>query len=277
MGLQNFQKLLCGVRTFPWILLQNPIHDHLEYKEMVAKTKTLLWLEVQLQRLEIKLEDIIIVDLFPMLTVKWVKSHPDERKKAIDEIFALTLDFIYTFKPPVILSCQCVNFQGANVWPSLKHEAAEKLRSSIRGAENKRVSEFSHKEHVTHIVHGFHPSAMRRMPRTIPGRATRLEREVLLGRIISSLFQPYSVWRNNYMLGNRQSIKKRAINVHLRQMKNELDQIHEEGLAMGISQEPDISPTLAEWKDIDNALDEMSNQLSLTKIYVFMTSESAII
>lgn len=79
------------------------------------------------------------------------------------------------------------------------------------------------------------------------------------------------------MLGNRQSIKKRAINVHLRQMKNELDQIHEEGLAMGISQEPDISPTLAEWKDIDNALDEMSNQLSLTKIYVFMTSESAII
>ena len=270
MGFQNFQKLLCGVRTFPCILLQNPIHDHLEYKEMVAETKTLLWLEAQLQRLEIKLEDIIIVDLFPMLTDKWVKSHPYERKQAIDEMFALTLDFIYTFNPPVILSCQFVDFQGANVWASLKHEAAEKLRSSMRGAKNQRVSEFSHKDHTTHIVHGFHPSAILRMPPTIPGQVERLKREDLLGGIISSLFQPYSAWRNNnnYMLRKRQSIKKRAIKQlieHLRQTKNELDQIHEEGLVMGISQEPDISPTLAAWKDFDIALDVMSKQLSLTK------------
>ena len=62
---------------------------------------------------------------------------------------------------------------------------------------------------------------------------------------------------------------KRAIKElieHLRQTKNELDQIHEKGLAMGISQEPDISPTLAAWKDFDNALHMISKQLSLTKI-----------
>ncbi|CAI7623021.1 unnamed protein product [Penicillium palitans] len=237
-GFDNFRKLLCGVRTFPCILLQNPINDHLEYKNMVTKTTTLRWLETELQKVGIKLEDIIIIDLFPMLTDAWVKTHPDARKQAIDDMFALTLDFISTFKPPVIFSCQCLNPQDSDLWASFNDTQAEKLRSSMRGAKDRRVSEFSYKDHITHIVHGFHPSSIFRGTRTRkPGRAQRLtqderriqaqslEREQLLHEITMHLFQPYSVWQNKYMLRKRQSIKKRAIKKlieHLRQKKNEV-------------------------------------------------------
>ncbi|KAJ5687305.1 hypothetical protein N7536_009924 [Penicillium majusculum] len=177
-GFGNFRKLLCGVRTFPCILLQNPINDHLEYKSMVTKTRTLGWLETELQMVQIKLEDIIIIDLFPMLTDAWIKTHPDERKQAIDDMFTLTLDFISTFKPPVIFSFQCLNPQNSDLWASFKHEQAEKLRSSMRGAEVQRVSEFSYEDHITHIVHGFHPSSIFRGMRTrTPGRAQRLTQE----------------------------------------------------------------------------------------------------
>lgn len=290
-GFGNFRKLLCGVRTFPCILLQNPINDHLEYKSMVTKTRTLGWLETELQMVQIKLEDIIIIDLFPMLTDEWIKTHPDERKQAIDDMFTLTLDFISTFKPPVIFSCQCLNPQNSDLWVSFKHEQAEKLRSSMRGAEVQRVSEFSYEDHITHIVHGFHPSSILRGMRTrTPGRAQRLtqeerriqakslEREELLRKITNSLFKPYSIWQNKYILRKRQSIKKRAMKKlieHLRQKKNEIDQIHKEGLALGMFQELGDFPTLDEWSDFNNALDAMLNKLSLTKLQVW-TSESPI-
>ncbi|KAJ6178731.1 hypothetical protein N7519_009192 [Penicillium mononematosum] len=248
---------------------------------MVAKTNTLHWLEKELQGVGINLEDIIIMDLFPMLTDKWLDRHPDERKQAIDEMFALTLDFIHTFKPAVILSCQCLDPQSHDRWTSFKHSEARKLRSSRRGAEGQQVSEFSHEGHIIHIVHGFHPASIFRGTKTMtPGRAQRnyqaqrqaqtekLMLEALLGRIFVSLFQPYSVWQNKYMLRKRQSIKERAIKKlieHLRQKKIEIDQIHEEGLALGMFQEQDDFPTLDEWNDFSSALDAMLNKLSLTK------------
>jgi hypothetical protein len=69
----------------------------------------------------------------------------------------------------------------------------------------------------------------------------------------------------------RQSIKERPIKnliEHLRQKKIEIDQIHEEGLALGMFQEQDDFPTLDEWNDFNNALDAMLNKLSLTKPHV---------
>lgn len=216
IGFQNFQRLLCGVRNFPFVLLQNPKNDHLEFKNMVRRTKTLDWLEKVLEEVGIKLDDIIIMDMFPMLTDRWVDQHSDVRQQAIDEMFALTLDFIHEFKPPVILSCQCFNPGGfkhweSSGWASFKHKEAENLRSSMQGAIDQRVSHFLHNGHLTHIVHGFHPAAIsrvtwaRRPEQTkrsgqaqLRERAEKVMRDAQLRRIIVSLYQPYAVWHHKY-------------------------------------------------------------------------------
>ncbi|KAJ5181739.1 hypothetical protein N7449_011886 [Penicillium cf. viridicatum] len=100
---ENFQRLLCGTRNFPCILLLNPKNDHLPFDEMVEATRTLKWLENTLEEIGLRLDDVIIIDLFPMLANEWLEEHPEKRDQVIPEMFGLTLDFIRDFKLPIVL------------------------------------------------------------------------------------------------------------------------------------------------------------------------------
>ncbi|KAJ5516459.1 hypothetical protein N7527_008019 [Penicillium freii] len=73
---KNFQRLLCGTRNFPCILLLNPKNDLLPFDEMVKATRTLTWVENTLEEIGLRLDDVIIMDLFPMLTDEWVGGTP---------------------------------------------------------------------------------------------------------------------------------------------------------------------------------------------------------
>ncbi|KAE8330396.1 hypothetical protein BDV39DRAFT_202197 [Aspergillus sergii] len=67
-GFNNWKALLSGWLEFPAILLLNPSPwDHLPFDEMVDKSPTLSWLQKTLGGLQLQLDDVIILDTFPML------------------------------------------------------------------------------------------------------------------------------------------------------------------------------------------------------------------
>lgn len=72
----NFERLLCGSLDFPIFILQNPTKDNvlLSYDEMVTKTPDLQWLKECLQRHGLDLDDIIIMDLFPLINDNWMDN-----------------------------------------------------------------------------------------------------------------------------------------------------------------------------------------------------------
>lgn len=108
----------------------------------------------------LQFEDIIILELFPMLTDEWLESHPQERDEVIRELFKLTVDFIREFEPSVILSCQCFGASQYWRWGAFSDAVAAELRSSMIGAEKLTVSGFYVDNHWTHVVHGFHPAKL---------------------------------------------------------------------------------------------------------------------
>ena len=127
---------------------------------MVEATPTLTWLENTLEEIGLRLDDIIIMDLFPMLTNEWLEEHPDKRDQVIPEMFGLTLDFIREFKLPIILSCQCFRPFQHERWGSFNHDMIRKLSSSMVGAERQMVFGFHFEEHFIHCVQGFHPATL---------------------------------------------------------------------------------------------------------------------
>ncbi|CAI7572237.1 unnamed protein product [Penicillium viridicatum] len=118
---KNFQRLLCGTRNFPCILLLNPKNDLLPFDEMVKTTRTLTWVGNTLEEIGLRLDDVIIMDLFPMLTDEWLEEHPDTRDQVIPEIAECQTVFGFYFEQHFI--------QG-----------------------------FHREEHFIHCVRGFHPA-----------------------------------------------------------------------------------------------------------------------
>lgn len=190
---ENFQRLLCGIRNFPWILLQNPKNDDLDFEEMIESTPSLQWLKDSLEGNGFNIDDIIIMDLFPMLTNTWLDDHPEMRHQAIHDMSKLTLDFIDKFKPPVILSCQCFKPSVNERWFSFQQNETDWLRSSTQGAECHRVSRFCSDKHVTHVVHAFNPATLSYKEWKNDGKW-----EQLLSGIYALVFKPYARWTVKY-------------------------------------------------------------------------------
>jgi hypothetical protein len=255
-GFGNFKRLLCGIREFPCILLQNPKNDFLEFETMVRTTFTLSWIDEALKELGLNIDDIIIMDLFPMLTDEWLTNNPDKRLQAIHDMFELTLDFIHEFKLPIILSCQCFKAKGSSLWASFKHTKAGDLRSSMNSAQNKKVSRFKGKGHIAYVVHGFHPASLSYQGR----KKDNGQNEAILRDILHSLFGPYAVFRRAYetriLEGHEkyQGLMRKSIEA-LHRRATRLGDIREQGLALGLFQDYDDSKIHDDWNDLKNALD----------------------
>jgi hypothetical protein len=229
---------------------------------MARKTKTLSWIQDTLKEIGLELDDIIIIDLFPLLTDEWLDQHPNERAEYIKEMFQLTLDFIQEFKPPIILSCQCWKPTKNVRWGQFKHHDTEKLRSSMAGAKMQLVSGAYFGAHFTNVVHGFHPAKC--------GWAGEKERnglEINLRQIFRSLFNPCATWQMDYKqtleMTHTDKIHSIKMLIHtLRQRATEYDNIREEGLALGMFGNHQGSTNPEEWAVLKNALDAISRGFS---------------
>lgn len=68
-AVDNHVKLACGYTKFPVILLLNPSpgHRRLSFDYMVRACPTLSWVQGVLQELELRLDDVIILDICTLL------------------------------------------------------------------------------------------------------------------------------------------------------------------------------------------------------------------
>lgn len=160
---ENFMRLLCGCTDFPVIILPIAKRDHLPYDKMIAETPALRWLQDCLQCHGLSLDDVMILDLLPMLSEAWLnESDEDTRDNAIDDAFQLTRQLLQDLKPSIILSCRSVattcydDYKRGGVLTDLLivHPC-----SSIYTAEKQKVTELQSFP-FCHIIHGFHPDAI---------------------------------------------------------------------------------------------------------------------
>ncbi|CAG7949454.1 unnamed protein product [Penicillium nalgiovense] len=260
-GFENFQRLLCGIRDFPCILLQNPKNDELEFEEMIAETDSLYWLQEVLNNNGFNLDDIIVIDLFPMLTDTWLEEHPDESPQAIQDMFNLTLDFIHEFKLPIILSCQCFNPSRKTrktLWASFSHTKIGDLRSSMNGAEFHTVSQFSHMTHTAHVVHGFHPAHL-----SYDHCEDYIEFwNTTLRTIFHLLFGPYAKYLQRYRAAQSEIELIRSSFQALHRRVTKFDRVHEQGLALDMFENQDEPSILDDWNDLKSTLDPILKKLS---------------
>ena len=263
-GFENFKRLSCGIRDFPCILLQNPKNDLLEFETMVKRTQTLSWIDETLKKLGLNIDDIVIMDLFPMLTDNWLTNYPNKKPQAIQDMFELTLDFIHEFKLPVILSCQCFKATEPGIWASFKHTKAGDLRSSMDGARNRKVSQFNYKGHMAYVVHGFHPASQSYQKKKKDKGENVL---AILRGILHSLFVHYAEFRRAYearmLLESHKKYKgliRKSIKA-LHRKATKFGDIREQGLALGLFQDHDDSKILDDWNALKNTLDPILKNL----------------
>ncbi|KAJ5592209.1 hypothetical protein N7537_009113 [Penicillium hordei] len=263
-GFENFRRLLCGIVNFPCILFQNPKNDKLEFDKMVTETFTLDWLQVVLGDTGFKLDDIIIMELFPMLTDTWLENNHDKRLQALHDMFELTLACIHKFKLPVIVACQCFSPKDGGLYDSFWHAKLGDLRSSLNGAKNQTVSQFNYKQHIAHVVHGFHPAYG-----AYQNTEYRKNMMAILRSTFNSLFGSYAESRREYeatllLLESRYSEFIRSSIETLHGKAIEFDQIHKQGLALDLFQGHDDSNILDSWNELKSTLDLVLNKLSPT-------------
>lgn len=97
-----------GNPHFPVMLLQNPVKDHdtARFEDMVNNCKTLRWLEDVLDAQGLALNDVIILDVLPLLSDFWLSRNTHIAKKAIEDAYALTERILLVLKPRLLISCQ---------------------------------------------------------------------------------------------------------------------------------------------------------------------------
>lgn len=223
---------------------------------MVKATPTLKWLENTLEEIGLRLDDVIIIDLFPMLTNEWLEEHPEQRDQVIPEMFGLTLDFIRELKLPIVLSCQCFRPFQHERWGSFNHDMILNLSSSMPSAERQKVSGFHFEEHFIHCVRGFHPANLYR------GDYERKQK--ILRQIFHSLFEPCVPWQNE-KLEKSLHHKTKSIQIliqQLRQSAAEYDELRMRGPPPAMSQHGEGSITAGQWANPQKALNLIVQLLS---------------
>ncbi|KAK6824296.1 hypothetical protein RU639_005032 [Aspergillus parasiticus] len=193
-GFNNWRALLSGWVEFPAILLLNPSPwDHLPFDEMVDKSPTLSWLRETLGELQLQLDDVIILDTFPMLrddlrddTLS--QMGPARRDELARESFALTRASLALIQPRVLVSCQCCTRPGNDRWGFFNNdELAEQLCSSVARAQSRQVRELHLSGYQMQVVQGMHPQyVMQREP----------AQEEVLVELFAQVFRPFGMWQS---------------------------------------------------------------------------------
>lgn len=75
-ALNNFIGLTCGNPRFPMIMLQNPADSHkrLSLGEMISGCPTLKWLKDVLGEIGLKMTNIMILDVCPLLSSEYLRQ-----------------------------------------------------------------------------------------------------------------------------------------------------------------------------------------------------------
>jgi hypothetical protein len=250
----NFRDLLCGCRNIPLILLTNPKNDDLPFDDMVARTSTLSWLKKVLHLCDLTLKDVMIMDLFPMLSDNRLdaldESHRDD---IVREIFSLTVGILSDLKPSIIISCQCFARSPPARFRSFNHPLVDSLCSSIAGARGQRVLTATIGNFETRVVQAFHPAKI--------DYETGEERALLdrtLRVIFELVFTPCGKWKAKLEGDFYTMISE----VHAAASKlSAFISTHEQILVTANASRGHMETESGEWPKLKNTLAELLNTL----------------
>jgi hypothetical protein len=226
---ENFMALACGNPRFPAILLQNPSqnHDRQSFRDMMDNCQTLLWLEKVLHASGLTVNDVIILDICPLLSDQWMRENPQYKvSRAIHEAYELIESVLDSLKPKILISCQCQTKKSFTQMGRHATDFVRELASSVSAANQKSVVRLQYRAHVFHVVQGFHP-------RYFLGRtdAEAPESEDTLQALLRHLFEPCGLWKRliELLLGLEEVIcnlasEMKAPETALREFMQRIDQ-----------------------------------------------------
>ncbi|KAH0565037.1 hypothetical protein GP486_001576 [Trichoglossum hirsutum] len=158
-ALENFIKLSCGDTKFPVLLLLTPSDGHEEqsYVDMFRNSSTLRWIYHAFKDIGVNVADISILDVCPLLSQRRIRQMgPADAQTAIEEAYGLIEKLLETFKPNIVVSCQCTT-RGTRTWSRAGNSVALQLCSSVSGAKSGHVEIAQVGDHKIKVVQGFHP------------------------------------------------------------------------------------------------------------------------
>ncbi|KAE8367493.1 hypothetical protein BDV27DRAFT_123778 [Aspergillus caelatus] len=193
-GFLNWIALLSGWVEFPVILLLNPSPwDYLPFDEMLRKSPTLSWLQEILRNMGLQLDDVIILDTFPMLQDSLrddilERMGPAGRDELARESFALTRATLELIQPRVMISCQCCTKPNNKRWEFFNGDnLAQQLCSSVLRARDRRVRELDVNGHRMQVVQGMHPQYVVKRDTT---------QEKVLVELFTQVFRSFGAWQS---------------------------------------------------------------------------------
>jgi hypothetical protein len=193
-------KLACGYLKFPVIMLLNPApkHESLPFDTMVARCRTLRWIEDVLLGIGLSLADVIILDICPLLSNDRIKQLDEEgrgrKQQALSEAYDVTQKMLEMIQPSIVISCQCsTSWSG---WVAGGHVIARELCSSMKTARAREVKAVTVGDHKINVVQAYHPSGFL--------NRNRRGHQDLGGQLLKVLFQrlyiPCSNWKNQHIM-----------------------------------------------------------------------------
>ena len=165
---------------------------------MVARCRTLCWIEDVLLGVGLSLADVIILDICPLLSNDRIKQLEKEglgrKQQALSEAYNVTQKMLEMFQPSIVISCQCsTSFSN---WVPGGHVIARGLCSSMKSARAREVKAVSVGEHKINVVQAYHPSSFL--------NHNRRGHHDLGGQFLKALFQrlynPCSNWKNQHIM-----------------------------------------------------------------------------
>ncbi|KAK5069193.1 hypothetical protein LTR64_008653 [Lithohypha guttulata] len=190
-AVENFMALTKGNPHFPVILLRNPVKDHdaAGFEDMVNNCPTLRWLEDVLHARGLLLDDVVILDVCPLLSDFWLARNKHIAEEAIRDAYLVTETILLLLKPKLLISCQCAT-KGVGDFGLYASSFVERLGSTTSNAKQKLVMPFRHEGNEIYIAQAYHP-------RYFLGRECLDgdEREDLLKEIIGHFMAPFGKWK----------------------------------------------------------------------------------
>ncbi|KAL2782607.1 hypothetical protein BJX66DRAFT_345686 [Aspergillus keveii] len=184
---------------------------------MVESSPTLQWTQNTLQGIGLQLNDVIVLDTFPMVTDKLleIKRLQGAHVELVQDSFRLTLACLRHIRPQVLVSCQCCSKAGNETWGAVLNKKADELCSSVAAAQDGLVKLVEIGHHKMQVAQGVHPQYVVQHNE---------EMEDVLQGLFRKVFQPFGKWKQQRLVAREElamtsEILKSGMGSLLKQMK----------------------------------------------------------
>lgn len=194
----NFVRLLCGCKHFPFVLLQNPSNAHTKRYEEMIQCPTFTWMSITLGKIGLSLDEVPILDICVLFSDDDLKAMDGEtRWRAVEAAYGLVEEILKILRPGIIICCQCVTLGRRDsyrreTWRPAKSDLAQQLCSSISEAENRKAVSINLGGHTLWAVRGFHPGFHR-------FGKDKVWEDVLV-QLFNDVYGPCSVWKRKVVV-----------------------------------------------------------------------------